>query len=663
MKRLAHLIILLSAFVVSARAQINTDRMMIVGRNALYYDDYVLSIQYFNMVINAKPYLYEPYFYRGVAKFYLEDYAGAENDCSEAIRRNPYFPDSYEVRGLSRINQGNYKDAADDYFKAVEMEPNSQPLWNNLTLCLMEMNDTQKADSVADIFIGKWPKYAKGYCMKAQITLEEKDTLEAEKYIDQAIAIDPNDVSALSMKSSFLMRKEDYAGAEKVLTEAIRLQPKNLGNIINRALCRYNQRNLRGAMSDYDLALTIDPENFVGHYNRGLLRANVGDGNRAIEDFNFILEKDPSDMMVTFNRALLLHETGDYRGAIRDYTTVIKAYPNFLLGYQKRAEAKRLIGDVRGAVRDEEHVLKEEVAHRYGYASAASRKVTTRKRSERNMDDYNKLVVEDEQPEKQYKSEYRGKVQNRSTDTKLQPMYVLTYYEEENKLKQVINYCEEVDALNGKKVLPGKLILTNREKPLEEKDFTARMNSLTKLNRKSDATALTHFAKALEYYLLQDAEKAAGELDSAVNADKNFMLAYYARAVVHTKMADMAVQNPKDSKISGTAQTMPEKADIHLMMAKADMSKAIELAPDLAYAYYNRACIEAKMADYESAEADLTKCINMYDKFAEAYYNRGVMRILSRKTKEGLSDLSKAGELGLYTAYGLIKKYSKQDEK
>ena len=34
-------------------AQINTDRVMAIGRNALYFEDYVLSIQYFNQVINA----------------------------------------------------------------------------------------------------------------------------------------------------------------------------------------------------------------------------------------------------------------------------------------------------------------------------------------------------------------------------------------------------------------------------------------------------------------------------------------------------------------------------------------------------------------------------------------------------------------------------------
>ena len=47
---------------VAAWAQINTDRMMLMGRNALYYEDYVLSIQRFNMVISAKHYFSEPYF-------------------------------------------------------------------------------------------------------------------------------------------------------------------------------------------------------------------------------------------------------------------------------------------------------------------------------------------------------------------------------------------------------------------------------------------------------------------------------------------------------------------------------------------------------------------------------------------------------------------------
>ena len=63
-------------------AQINTDRVLTIGRNALYFEDYVLSIQYFNQVIKSKPWLAEPYFYRAVAKINLDDYKGAEEDCT-----------------------------------------------------------------------------------------------------------------------------------------------------------------------------------------------------------------------------------------------------------------------------------------------------------------------------------------------------------------------------------------------------------------------------------------------------------------------------------------------------------------------------------------------------------------------------------------------------
>ena len=61
-----HLIVLImiALFVPhKAAAQFNTDRLMVSGRSALYYEDYVLSIQYFNQVLTAKPYLYEPWFF------------------------------------------------------------------------------------------------------------------------------------------------------------------------------------------------------------------------------------------------------------------------------------------------------------------------------------------------------------------------------------------------------------------------------------------------------------------------------------------------------------------------------------------------------------------------------------------------------------------------
>lgn len=514
--RLRRLILTVTAVFTMAvcYAQINADRMMNIARNALAYDDYVLSISYFNIVINYKPYLYEPYFYRGVAKFYLEDYLGTIMDCTETIHRNPYYPNSYELRGLAHINLGHYAEAAKDYQLATEMSPENRSLWHNLSLCYMEMDSLDRADSITDIMIKKWSQYADGYNIKAQILLQQKDTLSAESVIDKALEVDKYNINALTTKAGILMAHEQYDSAVDYYTETLRLNPKLAGCLINRALCYYHQDRYREAMADYDRALDLEPRNFVGHYNRGLLRANVGEDNLAIEDFNFILSIDPDDMMATFNRATLLENIGDYRGAIRDYTTVIKEYPKFLYGYERRAAARRKIGDIAGANRDEEHVLKEQIAHRYGYSTPTSRqKNKTRKKSQINLDDYQNLIEDDEKTQgRVYESAYRGKVQNQDQEANL--------------------------------ILPS---------------------------------------------------------EHTYNIYK-------------------------------------------------------EVAPDSALVYFEKAYKEAQEGHITEAIADFTKVIEINDRFAEAYYNRGLLHLLLDDQVFAIPDLSKAGELGIYQAYNIIKK-------
>ncbi|MCU6167734.1 hypothetical protein KWH76_23300, partial [Enterobacter roggenkampii] len=67
-----------------------------------------MAIQYFNQAIKAKPYLAEPYFYRAIAKYYLDDYRGTEDDCTLALERNPFMSKAYQLRADARQNQNNY---------------------------------------------------------------------------------------------------------------------------------------------------------------------------------------------------------------------------------------------------------------------------------------------------------------------------------------------------------------------------------------------------------------------------------------------------------------------------------------------------------------------------------------------------------------------------
>lgn len=169
MRKTLPLLILLLTTLSAARAQFNVDKVIMVGRSALYYEDYVLSVQYFNQAISQKPYRYEPWFYRGVAKFYLDDYMGAEKDCTKAIELNPYVSDVFELRGLARIRQRNFKDAIDDYTKTIHFNPTNRNLWYNRVLCRMEDKDYDVAHEELDSIIKKWSSFAKAYSLKAEV--------------------------------------------------------------------------------------------------------------------------------------------------------------------------------------------------------------------------------------------------------------------------------------------------------------------------------------------------------------------------------------------------------------------------------------------------------------------------------------------------------------
>ena len=70
--------------------------------------------------------------------------------------------------------------------------------------------------------------------------------------------------------------------------------------------------------------------------------------------------------------------------------------------------------------------------------------------------------------EQRYKSDYRGRVQDRNVTIKLEPMYALTYYEKLSDVKRIVHYHKYIDELNHSKLFPKPLRITNMESPLTE---------------------------------------------------------------------------------------------------------------------------------------------------------------------------------------------------
>ena len=631
-----------------AYGQLNTDRITAIGRNALYFEDYVLSIQYFNQVIHLKPYLPEPYFYRSIAKIQLEDYQGALNDCNAAIERNPFSPGYYYARGYIYRQLRRDEDAEADYTQALRFAP------ENRTYMLLRA-DTRASlkrydEALEDIeqMLKREPQSASVWSEKGHVCILKKDTMSALEAFEQASRYDktnPAVWSALGV-TNLMLEREDEAYVQ--LTQAINLGSKWAGDYINRGIIHYHRHNFRGALADYDQAVKIAPKDADCYYNRGVMRQEVGDYNRALEDFNTALSLEPERTEMRYQRGLVEMQLKQWSAVVKDMNALIAQYPYFLPAYYMAAQAKTHQGDTKEAYRYRKEAYdleqrKDEIQAKQAaqpntdilIADAQPQKKDHRKEFSTSAAQNQPEIPDEEQ---KYDSQTRGTVQKKYQDVVNEPNIVLSYYTHDQSLKSTNYYHPTVDAINKSEMLPAALRFTSQELTLtaEMVDYHfSQINRLTAIMNEAP-TAQLYFARAMEFAIIKDYASAIDDCTKAiVIADKELeAVLCFCRANWRYRL---------------------EEVDYELM--HRDYDQVLRLQPDFSFALYNKANILCAQREYKDAINYYTKAIAIDRDFAEAYFNRGLTYIYTGENEKGLADLSKAGELGIYQAYNLITRF------
>ena len=92
-----------------------------------------------------------------------------------------------------------------------------------------------------------------------------------------------------------------------------------------------------------------------------------------------------------------------------------------------------------------------------------------------------------------------------------------------------------------------------------------------------------------------------------------------------------------------------------------DMKAAAQIMPDLPDVYFNLGNLYCLSAEHLASIENYTKAIEIYPYMGDAYFNRGLVLIYLKDKEKGCIDLSRAGELGVADAYGVIKKYCEEN--
>ena len=654
---------LLSLFIIPAKAQFNTDRITAIGRNALYFEDYILSIQYFNQVIRLKPYLAEPYFYRAIAKIQLEDYQGALRDCNAAIERNPFSPGCYYARGYIYRQLNQWEDAEKDYTEALHFSPENRTymLLRADTRAQMKQYDAALED--IEHMLRREPQAASVWTEKGQVCIYKKDTLSALAAFEKAAQYDkanPAVWSALGVTNLMLGHEEN---AYVQLTQAINLGSKWAGDYINRGLLHYRRHNYRGALSDYDQAVKLAPREADTYYNRGVMRQEVGDYNRALEDFNTAIELDPERTEMRYQRGLVEMQLKQWKAVEEDMKALIDRYPYFLPAYYMAAQAKSKQGNETAAYRyrDKARQLEERKDQIQAQqaaqpntdlliAEAQPQKKDHRKEFSASTAQ-NQTEIPDE--EQKYDSQTRGTVQKRYQDVINEPHVVLSYYSKDLSLRRTNYYHPIVDQLNKSNVLPSALRFTPQEITLTADMVDFHFTEITRLSKQIDVapSVILYFARAIEFAIVQDYTSAIDDCTRALqlattDTDLSTIITFSRANWRYRLLEYQRAIGEKDAT---------SNMDFEIMLR--DYDQVIRRQPDFVFALYNKANILCAQRDFKSAIDYYTRAIAQDIDFAEAYFNRGLTYIYIGENEKGLADLSKAGELGIYQAYNLITRF------
>lgn len=656
-RKIIAILFILFAVTQIVTAQYNRDYFFYIGRRQMMENDFKEAIRTLNILLRFDDDAYEGYFLRGIAKYNLDDLLGAEADFTEAIEKNPVFTTAFTYRAITRSRLGNYDDALSDFSEAIELRPDLPNPYYSRGITRLLNQQFKEAIEDFDSFIRYEKKVADAYINRGVCYLHLKDTLRA--YSDFELGIRTNRESPIgyNRRGVLYLQQRRYKEAELDFDKAIKCDSMLPMSFFNRALV-YNETNRpMQSLADLDRVIQLDSASSITYFNRAIIRSYIGDYNRALEDYNKVSELSPDNVLVYYNRALLYQQLGEIESAKSDFTRAIELYPDFANAYLGRSYLRYLSRDYRGAKSDKQIAEKKiaEYKSRLNDTTFSIYADTTRR--------FNKLLSFD--------TKFAGasfeRISSRRTNNNknaLMPLFKFTFSRDtavntatarKYHSQRAVDFIKRIDnsllciSCRESNVAPDSLVAINRRMKSGFADANATFEQL--------------FQRAISEMLVKQYTNSVNTYTSAIKLAPSNPFVYLNRAVTRAEMIDFIVS------IESSYQRISIESDpaqqLHNRVARTysydeaieDLTKAIELYPAFAYAYYNRANLLAMSGKLPEAYDDYTKAIEANPNFAEAYYNRGLIQIYMKDTRKGCLDISKAGELGIDDAYEVLKTY------
>ena len=662
MRRAILAIMMLLAVVLPQRsdAQYNRNYIYWVGQQCMVDNKYREAIDILNVLLRQDNKNFDAYFLRGIAKYNLDDLLGADADFTTAVELNPVFTGAFYYRAITRTRLGNYDDALNDFQQAIELRPDLPDPYYSRGVTRLLNQQFEAAISDFDKYIRYEKRHVAAYLNRGTSYLYLKDTANAYENYNQAIRTNREEPESYNRRGALYMAEQRYEEAYDDFNMAVECDSSYLPGFFNRALVNDYLHRPMASLRDFDKVIELDSTSALGYFNRAIVRIEIGDYNRALEDFNSVATIAPENVLLYYNRAMLHTRLGNLDAAIEDYTHAIELYPDFANAYLGRSTLRRANRDIKGAESDERIAERKIAAYRKRLKdSTYSIYADTTQRFDRLLSFDSRLMERDFQRITSTFSESGNALT-------LIPMFRFTLLEEDSTVvdrrarrigtQRVRDFVERIGNslmhldCRQSNIDPDSLIATDRRMAKELKEC-------------AEPTWEQLFERGISQSLIKQYTNAVNSYSEAIQLNPANPFLYLNRATTRAEMIDF-ISSIDNSYQSITLDSDPSKR-LHNSGTRTysydeaidDINKALKLYPEFAEGYFNRGNLMAISGKLPEAYEDYTKAISLEPNMGEAYYNRGLVQILMKDTRKGCLDLSKAGELGIETAYQTLKHF------
>jgi tetratricopeptide (TPR) repeat protein len=332
----------------------------------------------------------------------------------------------------------------------------------------------------------------------------------------------------------------------------------------------------------------------------------------------------------------------------------IKFYPNFAKAYINRSVARRQLEDYRGAMQDRQKARQITQAYqdnkldRINFADTTEnfRRLISLQGSQ-NLPRHFGNIEKSIEPRNIFKLYYRRE-NNKNLTGKL------SQYLEDSLITRELDYLDK------------DFILGMNSRETHSKDFYLKqIEAITDSVEAQPDKGKFLMKRALLKEHTKNYNGAMKDLSRAEKHLGNNFFIHFLRANIRAGMIHYIKMMEDDTRIINidmnnqlVEQPISREVTFHdYNKVIQDYNKAIKLAPQFVYTYYNRANTKIENKNYEAAINDYDKAVFLDSEFPEAYFNRGLTYIYLQQTTKGCIDISKAGELGIDEAYTVIKLY------